>query len=209
MVQENSVSMTTEASIDEKVAELSRGCTPAAARVAVFNWVREIPYAYPSSRDPLEVVRTNQGTCSGKHYLLGQAFRALGLPVRNMLCSHRFNESPLVFPDEMQEMLRKNEVLDFHDYLQVKIGGEWVDVDATWEAGLRQFGFPVNDEWDGNSSLPLSVVPESTEVAAGDPERLKEEQLSKLTPRQRTLRKQFLEALGRWVAECEAEFRVR
>ena len=51
----------------------------------------------------------------------------------------------------------------------------------------------------------LSVVPEDYAVAERDPERLKEELLSKLTPRQRTLRKQFLEALSSWIEELTAE----
>jgi hypothetical protein len=70
---------------------------------------------------------------------------------------------------------------------------------------LREFGFPVNDEWDGKSAMILSVVPEDFAVAERDPERLREELLSKLTPRQRALRRQFLEALGRWVVELTAE----
>jgi hypothetical protein len=122
-----------------------------------------------------------------------------------MICTHRFNESPIGFPSEMQAMLLKNEIVDLHDYLQIQIDGEWVDVDATWERRLREFGFPVNEDWDGRASMLLSVVPEDQEVAEQDPERLKEELLSRLTPRQRTLRKQFLEALSNWVGELTAE----
>ena len=44
-----------------------------------------------------------RGSCSGKHYLLGQLFRMLGLKVRHIICTHRFNESPLAFPEDMQE----------------------------------------------------------------------------------------------------------
>jgi hypothetical protein len=146
-----------------------------------------------------------RSSCSGKHYLLGELFRMLGLRVRHMLCTHRFNESPLVFSVPMQELLRKNEIVDFHDYLQIAVDDDWIDVDATWERGLREFGFPVNDEWDGKSPMLLSVVPEDFTVVEGDPERLKEELLSKLTPRQRTLRRQFLEALSQWVGELTAE----
>jgi hypothetical protein len=132
-------------------------------------------------------------------------YRRLGLPARHLICSHRFNESPIVFPDEMQEMLRKNEIVDLHDYLQVQVDGVWVDVDATWEAGLRAFGFPVNEDWDGKSSMALSVVPEELTFVERDPERQKEAMLSKLTPRQRTLRSQFLEALNDWVQELATE----
>jgi transglutaminase-like putative cysteine protease len=191
--------------IRETLSSWTHGCDPLKARIAVFNRVRDIPYSYPSSRDPVEVLQVGRGSCSGKHYLLGELFRLLGLPVRHMLCTHRFNESPLVFPPPMQEMLRKNEIVDLHDYLQIAVDGTWVDIDATWERGLREFGFPVNEDWDGKSAMVLSVVPEEYAVTEGDPQRLRDELLSKLTPRQRALRKQFLEALSGWVQELTAE----
>jgi len=183
----------------------TQGCPPLQSRIRLFENVRDIPYCYPASRDVGEVLKQRRSSCFGKHYLLGEMFRMLGLRVRHMLCTHRFNESPLVFPGPMQEVLRKNEIVDFHDYLQIAVGEDWIDVDATWERGLREFGFPVNDDWDGHSAMLLSVVPEDFTIAEGDPERLKEELLSKLTPRQRTLRRQFLEALSQWVGELTAE----
>jgi len=179
----------------------------AGAWIALFERVRDIPYCYPASRDPVEVLAQRRSSCSGKHYLLGELFRLLGLRVRHMICTHRFNESPLVFPAPMQEMLRKNEIIDFHDFLQIDVDDAWVDIDATWERGLREFGFPVNEDWDGRSAMVLSVVPEDFLVAGPDPERFKDELLSKLTPRQRMLRKQFLEALSNWVEELSAEIR--
>ena len=95
-------------------------CGPA---IALFEHVRDIPYYYPSTRDPSEVLESGRGSCSGKHYLLGEMFRLLGLDVRHMICTHRFNESPIVFPGPMQEMLRKNEIVDMHDYLQIAVDG--------------------------------------------------------------------------------------
>ncbi len=191
--------------VRETFSKWTQGCDPLRARIVLFERVRDIPYGYPASRDPVEVLQTGRGSCSGKHYLLGELYRLLGLSVRHMICTHRFNESPLVFPAPMQEMLRKNEIVDLHDYLQIAIDGNWVDVDVTWQRDLREFGFPVNEDWDGQSAMLLSVVPEDFAIAERDPERLKDELLSKLTPRQRALRKQFLEALNGWIQELTAE----
>jgi transglutaminase-like putative cysteine protease len=191
--------------IRQTLSEWTRDCDPRRARIVVFERVRDLPYAYPSSRDPVTVLQQRFGSCSGKHYLLGDMFRMLGLHVRHMICTHRFNESPLPFPLPMQEMLRKNEIVDLHDYLQIAVGEGWIDIDATWERGLREFGFPVNEDWDGMRPMVLSVVPEDYAVAERDPERLKEELLSKLTPRQRAMRKQFLDALSSWIQELTAE----
>ncbi|MGD9763879.1 MAG: transglutaminase domain-containing protein [Candidatus Binatia bacterium] len=185
--------------------EWTRGLAPLAARIALFNRVRDLAYRYPSSRNPLEVLRDGAGSCSGKHYLLGELYRRLGVPVRHMQCTYRFNDSPLPFPDHMQELLQKNEIVDVHDYLQIGVDGDWVDVDATWPLALRDFGLPVTDDWDGRSSMNLTVVSDEHEQVSGDLAKAKEERLSRLTPRQRMLRKQFLEALGQWVLELQAE----
>jgi transglutaminase-like putative cysteine protease len=185
--------------------EWTRGRDPAAARIALFERVRDLPYHYPASRDPVAVLQGGSGSCSGKHYLLGALFRRQGIPVRHMVCTHRFNDSPMPFPDHMQELLRKNEIVDVHDYLQICVDGTWIDVDATWPLGLRDFGLPTTEDWDGKSSMLLSVVPDEHEQIEGDPAKAKEERLSKLTPRQRMLRKQFLEALSQWVGELQLE----
>jgi hypothetical protein len=105
----------------------------------------------------------------------------------------------------MQDLLRKNEIVDVHDYLQISVDGTWIDVDATWPLDLRDFGLPATDDWDGKSPMTLSVIPDEQFDVHGDPAKMKEEDLSKLTPRQRTLRKQFLEALSQWVNELQAE----
>lgn len=186
---------------EETIRDWTKGLTNREARIRVFERVRDLPYVYPSSRDPREVLRQGYGSCSGKHYLLAELYRCLGLRVRHMICTHRFNESPIGFPDPLQDVLRKNEVVDVHDYLQMLIDGRWIDIDATWPRELRDFGFPVNEEWDGVSPMFLSVVPDETVVVEGDPEKQKEELLARLTPRQRQLRKKFLETLSGWVSE--------
>ena len=89
-----------------------------------------------------------------------------------------------------------------HDYLQVCVDGEWIDVDATWPLALRDFGLPATEDWDGKTSMVLSVVSDEHEELDGDPAKAKEERLSKLTPRQRMLRKQFLETLSQWAGRA-------
>jgi len=178
---------------------------PVRNRIALFEKVRDLPFRYPSSRDPVEVLQQRAGSSSGKHYLLGELLRRQGTPVRHVICSHRFNDSDLPFPEEMQTLLRKNEIVDLHDYLQIQVEGRWIDVDATWGRNLREYGFPVTEDWDGRSSMIVSFATEEHELVAGDPAKAKEEMLSKLTPRQRKLRDQFLIALSSWIEEISAE----
>jgi hypothetical protein len=178
---------------------------PARSRVILFEKVRDMPFRYPSSREPEEVLRQHSGSNSGKHYLLGELLRRQGTPVRHMICSHRFNDSDLPFPGEMQELLRKNEIVDLHDYLQIQVDGHWIDVDATWGSNLREYGFPVTEDWDGRSPMLVAFNSEEHELIEGDPAKVKEELLSKLSPRQRKLRDQFLAALSAWIEEISAE----
>lgn len=193
--------------IRQLAVDLTKGCDALKSRIALFERVREIPYIYPASRDPLEVLQRSQGSCSGKHYLLAEMFRAIGCKVRHMICTHQFNESPIAFPEHMQALLRKSEIVDLHDCLQLAIDGNWVEIDATWQSALREYGFPVNDEWDGRSSQILSVTAEEVRIVETDPAKVKEEMLCHLSPRQRSLRKQFLEALSAWIQEIAAETR--
>lgn len=191
--------------VQQALEEWTQGLDPLQSRIRLFEKVRDFPFRYPSSRDPVEVLQTGAGSCSGKHYLLAELYRRLGLPVRHAMCLHRFNDSPIPFPDRLQAMLDKEQILDVHNYLQIGVDGEWVDVDATWSMPLREYGFPVTDEWDGRSSMPLTVVREEDLPVSGDPARAKEEALSHFNPRQRKLRAQFLTALAEWVREIEAE----
>ncbi|GIW40193.1 MAG: hypothetical protein KatS3mg076_0770 [Candidatus Binatia bacterium] len=193
--------------IEQRFREWVGGRDPVAARIVLFEKVRDIPYGYPASRDPETVLREGKGSCSGKHALLGDLFRLLGLRVRHALCRHRFNDSPLPFPESMQEMLRRDEIVDIHDYLQVQIDGSWVDVDATWSSDLREYGFPVNEAWDGFRSMPLSVVVDDEDpvFVERDPAKKKEELLARLSPRQRALRHKFLEALAGWASELRQD----
>lgn len=174
-------------------------------RIVLFEKVRDLRFRYPSSRDPLDVLREGGGSSSGKHYLLGELLRRQGTPVRHVICSHRFNDSDLPLSEEMQKLLSKNEIVDLHDYLQIQVDGQWIDVDATWSRDLREYGFPVTEDWDGRSSMLLGVAADEHELVEGDPAKVKEEMLSKLTPQQRKVREQFLVALARWIEEISAE----
>jgi transglutaminase-like putative cysteine protease len=185
--------------------EWTQGRDPVSARIALFEHVRDLPFRYPAPRDGREVLQQGAGSCSGKHNLLAALFRHAGLQVRHMLCTHRFNDSSMAFPEHMHGALQKNEILDVHDYLQVYVDGKWIDVDATWPLALRDFGVPATEDWDGKTSMVLSVVSDEHEELDGDPAKAKEERLSKLTPRQRMLRKQFLETLSQWAGELQAE----
>lgn len=185
---------------------LSQDRSAMQARIAMFDFVRDLKVQLSGSDDIRVVLDERCGSGTGKHQALAELLRGLGCRVRHMLCSHRFNESPISFPDEMQSLLRKNEVFDVHHYLQLDVQGRWIDIDATWSSTLRPFGFPVNDDWDGSHTMALGVAPDEIRVADDAAvASAREALLAGLTPRQRQLRQQFRMALDAYVAECFGE----
>ena len=56
-----------------------------------FALVRDMPYKRAKSRDPGAIVTEWQGTCSGKHYLLKELFQELGIRIKAIMCTHRFD----------------------------------------------------------------------------------------------------------------------
>lgn len=176
------------------------------ARIALFDHVRDLSVSLAGSDEVQTVLSQGRGSGSGKHFALAALLEAAGYRLRHVLCSHRFNESPIAFPDEMQDLLRKNEVFDVHHFVQLELQGNWVDVDATWNVALRPYGFPVNDDWDGLHAMALGAAPDEIRIAdAAAVSTLADEWLAGLTPRQRQLRQQFRQALDLYISECLAD----
>jgi hypothetical protein len=97
-----------------------------------FALVRDMPYRRASSRRPKAIIEEWRGTCSGKHYLLAEVFRELGLESRVVMCTHRFTPSNTQhFPYQLRELVAVSSIPDVHTYLQVNTAEGWAIVDAT------------------------------------------------------------------------------
>jgi len=149
--------------ITEKFKEWSWGKDPVSARIAVFERVRDIPYAVTQETQdgvsgPTEMLRLNRGSCQPKHLLLGEMFERLNLTVFYLV--YRFRWHTLFdYPTEIMKLAKRMPEAR-HLCLKVEIGDELALVDATADPPLAKIGFPVNEYWDGYSSLELPFVPE-------------------------------------------------
>ena len=70
--------------IAKKFKEWTAGLEPVAARVSIFEHIRDIPYAIVAQlRDPVtgpvKILKLNKGSCVPKHFLLALMFKKLGL----------------------------------------------------------------------------------------------------------------------------------
>ena len=167
--------------------------------IALFETVRDIPYGYIGTRDPLQVLKKSKGTCSGKHLLLGYLFQTMGIEVKYMMCLTKLNFLKEILPDELYAILQDKEVYDCHNFLRVHIN-KWLDVDVTFDAPLERYGFPVNRDWNGTSDCEIAFKPikifEVTDLL-----KEKKHALDKFPEEMQKARLMFIKRLSNWLDE--------
>ena len=169
-----------------------------------FALVRDMPYRRASSRRPEAIVDEWQGTCSGKHYLLADIFREMGMELRVMMCTHRFtSESTAHFPSGLRELVVESPVPDVHTFLWVDTERGWTLVDATWPSSAGPLGMRVNEEFRPGENMALACDPIDThEVPTGlDPQEFKEQLIREFCGDSSKMRDDFIEGMGRWLGE--------
>lgn len=169
-----------------------------------FALVRDMPYRRASSRKPEAIVEEWRGTCSGKHYLLADIFRELGLESRVIMCTHRFTPGNTGhFPQELRELVAAAPVPDVHTYLRVNTSEGWTVVDATWPTSAGQLGMTVNREFAPGGDMTIACDPiETLPVPEGmDPQEFKEQVIQEFCGESSAARDEFIEGMGRWLGE--------
>lgn len=169
-----------------------------------FALVRDMPYRRASSRRPEAIVEEWQGTCSGKHYLLADVFRELGMDLRVMMCTHRFTaDNTSHFPADLRALVAESPVPDVHTFLWVSSGRGWTLLDATWPSSAGPLGMPVNAEFRPGENMTLACDPIDTyEVPDGrDPQEFKEQLIREFCGDSSRVRDDFIEGMGRWLAQ--------
>lgn len=174
------------------------------ALICVFENVRDIPYGSTGEREPENIVRENLGSCSGKHLLLSNLLTSLGYDNKIMTCLHYFNEALPKgndYPQRLKEILTACRVIDFHHFVKLKNGNRWLDLDATWDGLLSQFGFPVNFGWKGDTDTVVAVKPVKFYSETEDLISLKLRLISDLAPQDQEIRAEFMKLLTDWLIE--------
>ena len=181
---------------------LANGEELTAARA--FSLVRDMPYRRASSRRPEAIVEEWRGTCSGKHYLLSDIFRELGLETQVIMCAHRFtSENTGHFPEDLRAFVARGPVPDVHTYLRVNTSQGWTVVDGTWPESAGPLGMPVNGEFIPGRDMTIACDPiETLPVPDGrDPQEFKEQVIAEFCGASSQVRDDFIEGLGRWLGE--------
>lgn len=166
----------------------------------VFLMVSNIPYGGVGRRDTLAAALENSGSCSSKHQLLAELLAALGVETRSMM---GLVELKTFGRSLRQPILLGSPVRDFHNFLQVRLNGQWVQADATFGKNEAAMSLPDNLDWDGRSDCRLLFpVIRAWEVRSIFLE--KEKALRALPEEERALRDGFFQAFNARLAESRA-----
>lgn len=145
--------------INQILAELPARQSAAKNRVWLFEYVRDIPYAY-SNNTPEEVVVQRIGDCRGKSRLLAELLETQGIQARFVVAQYKL----MPFPDEVRFIPSQ---LDYHHVTEFCIGEKWVLVDPTYDPALNALGFVIN-EWDGETETDMCVRPLAIKLESVD-----------------------------------------
>jgi len=152
--------------LDRLFREWTSGLDPVAARIKIYETVRDIPYAVIpeliDARRYTEILQTGRGSCTPKHFLLAEMYRRLGLLTLFVAYPFRWGERAEVFKDypaRLRELAQKQPI-GYHLACKVEINGRLVVVDATLDLPLAKLPeLPVNKVWDGVSDTQLPMTP--------------------------------------------------
>lgn len=169
---------------------------------AIFDAVRNMPYASTGERTPQALLDSGKGACTAKHLLLRDLLRHIGEEAEVVLVPGDFAAGiPLVpgMSPELQHEIRVHGVKDFHCYAVWHDGAQAVKLDATWGDAMAAMNFPVNRDWDGAQDTRLALTPSGAPIRAEDVIKRKEELLATLAPADRERRRRFLDLLTAWM----------
>jgi hypothetical protein len=193
---------------DQLLRKWCPGSSPEEALVCVFETVRDIPYGSTGERKPEKIVQENLGSCSGKHLLLSNLLKSLGYENKIVTCLHYFNDALPAgndYPKRFKEILSTHRVIDFHHFVKLKRGRQWLNLDATWDALLQHFGFPVNFGWKGDTDTVVAVKPIRFYPQTDDLIGLKVKLIADMPKEDRKIRAEFMKLLTEWLREIRSK----
>ena len=152
--------------VDQRLREWTRGKSEVAARISIYEQIRNIPYAIdPELTNPVryaEILKLGRGSCMPKHLLLSDMYQRLGLMVLLAVYPFRWADIEVDYPPRLRALA--NSIPEStHLACRVEIEGKLVLVDATVDLPLDKLGIPVNRNWDGRSDTVLPIEPTEEE----------------------------------------------
>jgi hypothetical protein len=170
---------------------------------ATVKRTAEIPWG--EGRTIEEVLDTKKaGTCTGKHLVLAACLDELGIRYRQVVCTFRWGDQAIEYPDSLKAHLAEGEWEHGHNFIQIEVNGGFADVDITWNSRLEPYGFRTFPrDWDGRA--PHIGVDRIIKRWDGTPTLdLKKRLIDSLDAKTRKRREEFLDGFIRWVKTINA-----
>lgn len=134
--------------------------------------VQELPYTWPGPWDAAATRAAGRGTCAGKHALLAELLREVGLTSSPLIVV-----GPLV-PDLWPDLQAEGaDLLEVHECLTVETAWNGpLLVDVTWHPAAVRAGLPGTLDWSGRDDMQSAV--QLTAAYAVDRDRLRYQKLA-------------------------------
>lgn len=118
-----------------------------------FEKVQRIPYRLCEYLPDKIDENLSFGSCLHKSDLLLKLLQKDNFECRYSIVT--FDLSSLPIPNEILLLLNKSGTIRNHRFVEVLNGSKWIKIDPTWPKYLKKEGFPVTEEWKGNSDTSL------------------------------------------------------
>lgn len=166
--------------------------------IALVKLAAEIPWG--EGRTIEEVLETKKvGTCTGKHLVLQACFDELELEYRPVVCTFRWGDQKIEYPNSLKRILKEGEWEHAHNFVQIKNeNAEYADIDITWNSKLAPYGFrtfPKN--WDGKTAF-IGINNIIQRWDGVDIESKKKELMDSLDLKLKERRERFLSEFIKW-----------
>ena len=117
-------------------------------RISIFETVRDFLYQINWVSKPEKLLEIKEWYCASKHRLLKEVYDKLWY--QTQLCFIPFSFDMIYLPDDLKNWWYANKKW-YHVFLQMLVNGKWINIDSTFNHGLKSI-YIVNEDRDWVSS---------------------------------------------------------
>jgi len=118
--------------------------------IRLFEKVQIIPYKCRSEEFSYSGIMPPYANCNQKRNILRILLNNEGFESRDLDAIFDWKDLPI--PEEILKILRNSGTQQKHHLLEVKINEDYLKIDPTWNPELGKRGFPITENWDGESN---------------------------------------------------------
>ncbi len=170
--------------------------------IKVVQSVSSIPWG--EGRSIEDVFLKGVGTCTGKHKVLQACFDELGIKYELVVCTFKWGEQGIKYPEKLQKILDEGEWEHGHNFLKL-MNGDYIDV--TWDPFLESIGFKVlPKDWKlGQSFIGVQNIIQQWDNVSIDDKKF--QLIDSLSPELKERRNRFLIEFIKWIKDFRLDIK--